>query len=95
MQASRWAVEWKREALEDRRAITAYLEARNPVAALRLLEALVMAGDSLATFPLRGRLGRIEGTRELVALWPYVVVYEVQGATVAILRIWHGAQERA
>lgn len=87
-------VEWSREAVADRRAITAFLEDRNPAAALRLVEALVMAADSLATFPHRGRPGRIEGARELTAVWPYVVVYEVREDAVVILRLWHGAQDR-
>ncbi len=36
------------------------------------------------------------GTRELVALSPYLIVYEVDpGAdSVRILRVWHGAQDR-
>ena len=54
------------------------------------------AGDSLALFPARGSLGLATGTRELVAVWPYLIVYEVDTSsdTVRILRIWHEAQER-
>ena len=56
----------------------------------------MLAGDSLALFPARGSLGLATGTRELVAVWPYLIVYEVDTSsdTVRILRIWHEAQER-
>jgi plasmid stabilization system protein ParE len=56
---------------------------------------LLVAGDSLATLPRRGRPGRQPGTRELVALPPYIVVYRIaEDDTVTILRIWHAAQDR-
>jgi plasmid stabilization system protein ParE len=89
-------VVWRQTAIDDRSAIVAYLEPLNPYAAARLLEALLLAGDSLALFPYRGRLGLVAGTRELVAVTPYVLVYETAEAsgTVSILRIWHAAQER-
>lgn len=89
-------VEWLPTALGDRDAIIAYLEPFNPQAALTLLQALILAGDSLALFPYRGRAGLATGTRELVALWPYILVYEIdaRGGTVSILRVWHGAQDR-
>jgi plasmid stabilization system protein ParE len=37
-----------------------------------------------------------EGTRELVAVWPYLIVYEVDetAGMVSILRIWHAARDR-
>ncbi|HWK45023.1 MAG TPA: type II toxin-antitoxin system RelE/ParE family toxin [Stellaceae bacterium] len=55
----------------------------------------MLAGDSLGVFPRRGRRGRIPGTRELVAAFPYLIVYEVTDAdTVTILRVWHGSQDR-
>ncbi len=89
-------VEWRLSALDDRDAIIAYLEPLNPHAAVNLLRALVLAGDSLALFPYRGRPGLAAGTCELVAIWPYLLVYEVNEATgiVSILRLWHGAQDR-
>ena len=89
-------VEWHPLALEDRDVIVAYLELLNPNAASSVLRGLVLAGDSLALFPTRGRVGLAAGTRELVAVWPYLIVYEVDTSsdTVRILRIWHEAQER-
>ncbi|MBW9255934.1 type II toxin-antitoxin system RelE/ParE family toxin [Acidithiobacillus ferriphilus] len=89
-------VEWHQLALEDRDVIVAYLELLNPNAASSVLRGLVHAGDSLALFPARGRLGLAAGTRELVAVWPYLIVYEVDMSsdTGRILRIWHEAQDR-
>ena len=89
-------VEWRPSALADRDAIIFYLEPLNPYAAANLLRAMVIAGDSLVLFPNRGRLGLVTGTRELVAVWPYLIVYEVdpETDTVRILRVWHGAQDR-
>ena len=89
-------VEWRRSALDDRDAIIEYLEPLNPHAAVNLLQALILAGDSLTLFPHRGRPGLATGTRELVAVWPYLIVYEIddEADTVSILRIWHGAQDR-
>ncbi|WP_346380557.1 type II toxin-antitoxin system RelE/ParE family toxin [Acidithiobacillus sp.] len=89
-------VEWRPSALDDRDAIIEYLEPLNPHAAVNLLQALILAGDSLTLFPYRGRPGLAAGTRELVAVWPYLIVYEIddEADTANILRIWHGAQDR-
>ena len=89
-------VEWLATALDDRTAIFDYLLDRNPHAAAAISEALALAGDSLATFPYRGRPGLVPGTRELVTVLPYLLVYEVDSPAelVRILRVWHGAQER-
>jgi len=55
---------------------------------------MIEAGETLAEFPNRGRPGSIPGTRELVVIHPYVLVYEIRGEAVHILRVWHGAQNR-
>ena len=86
---------WRAKALADIARITRYIAVDNPVAAARVVRELVVGGDSLATFPLRGRPGRQAGTRELVAIRPFVIVYRVtEAGTVVILRVWHGAQDR-
>ena len=89
-------VVWTPAALSDVLAIEAYLAAFNPAAARRLAVESVVAADSLATFPERGRLGLEEGTRELVAVRPYLLVYrtEADGGLVSILRVLHGARHR-
>ncbi len=88
------SVIWSDEAIQDIEHVVAYLAPLNQLAARTLARDLFIAGDSLATFPHRRRPGRAEGTRELVAVWPYIIVYQTDGATVTILRPWHGAQER-
>lgn len=85
-------VNWSSAAYRDLTRITEYLAERNPAAALRLAESLITAADRLATFPYRGRRGQAKDTRELVTVRPYVLVYQVEGQHVTILRVWHVAQ---
>jgi addiction module RelE/StbE family toxin len=83
------------EALADLSSIRAYLAERNPDAANRIGRRIVEATDSLDMHPNRGKPGLVEGTREITTVWPYVIVYRVTPAEVQILRVWHGAQDRA
>lgn len=47
----------------------------------------------LRDYPHSGRIGRVEGTRELVyPSLPYVAVYRVTAEAVEISRILHGRQ---
>jgi plasmid stabilization system protein ParE len=88
-------VRWTSPALADIATIQAYLSAFNPDAAHRVAAELVLCGDSLALFPERGRRGSVAGTRELVPLAPYVIVYRVAAdGGVDILRVVHGARRR-
>jgi toxin ParE1/3/4 len=88
-------VVWRAKALADVGRIVRHIAADNLVAAKRIGRELLLAGDSLVLFPRRGRPGRQAGTRELVVVPPYLIVYRVSGAdVVTILRVWHAAQER-
>jgi len=49
----------------------------------------------LDTFPNKGKRGLVDDTREITTVWPFVIVYRVTPAEVQILRVWHGAQDRA
>jgi toxin ParE1/3/4 len=50
--------------------------------------------QSLKEWPHRGRVGREEGTRELLfPPLPYVAIYRVREENIEILRIRHGAQD--
>lgn len=89
------AVAWRSRALADVSRIVRYIAPDNPVAARRVGREILLAGDSLVMFPHRGRPGRLAGTRELVVMPPYLIVYRVSADdAVTILRVWHAAQDR-
>jgi addiction module RelE/StbE family toxin len=88
-------VVWAPQAIEDIARITRYIAAENPVAAARVARELLVSGDSLVTFPARGRPGVLPGYRELVAVRPYVIVYRLLADDIVdILRVWYTAQDR-
>ncbi|MEO3434980.1 type II toxin-antitoxin system RelE/ParE family toxin [Inquilinus sp. CAU 1745] len=86
-------LEWSIPALRDREEIFDHIEAEDPRAAIAVDEAISGQIGRLRHFPESGRLGRIEGTREMVvAGTPYVVGYCITGEVVRILRVLHGAR---
>lgn len=86
-------IRWSPEALADLEAITAHIREENPAAARRVALALLAGVGRLKDFPESGRIGRLEGTRELVyPSLPYLAVYELRDAAVEILTVLHGAQ---
>ena len=85
---------WTQEAAADLEHIADYLFEHTPEHAAPLVRALYDAPGTLLTFPNRGRLGKKEGTRELVmSPLPYIVVYTVRADAVYVIRILHGAQQ--
>ena len=82
------------EALADLVSIRSYIALNNPSAAARIATEVIAACDRLESFPERGRIGLVEGTRELTVVHPYVIVYRVTAMRVEILKVWHGAQNR-
>ena len=85
---------WTEEAAADLEHITDYLFQNAPERAAELVRGIYNAPAALLTFPYRGRAGRKEGTRELVlSSLPYIVVYQITGEVIHIVRILHGAQK--
>jgi toxin ParE1/3/4 len=84
---------WTPEAINDRDAIYDYIEADNPTAALALDELFEEKAGRLLDLPGLGRPGRIAGTRELVAHQNYILVYDVPGDLLRVLRVLHAANE--
>ena len=84
---------WTQEASADRDAIYGYIEADNPRAALALDERIAQRAAQLLVHPLSGRIGRVQGTRELVVRPNYLLIYNVDGETVHILRVLHVARQ--
>lgn len=87
-------IEWSSHAVSDLKAISEYIEReRSLETANRMTRAIYDSVQSLRTIPLRGRFGRIENTRELVASrLPYIIVYRPLDERVLILNIVHGAR---
>ncbi|GAA4404185.1 type II toxin-antitoxin system RelE/ParE family toxin [Quisquiliibacterium transsilvanicum] len=84
---------WTPEAIQDREAIYDYIEADNPSAALALDELFEEKAGHLIAHPGLGRPGRVSGTRELVAHHNYVLIYDVTGELVRMLRVLHAARQ--
>ena len=87
---------WTASAAADRRRALEFIAADNPIAARRLALSLDQATERLMAFPQQGRPGLRAGTRELVTVPPYIIVYRQDPAAsaVVILRVWHAAQDR-
>ena len=78
---------------QDRRAIFDYIETRDVRAALELDKLFSTKATKLTTVPQLGKPGRVPGTRELVAHKRYVLVYEVAGNQIQVLRVLHTARK--
>jgi len=84
---------WTHRARAARRAIYDYIEAGNPAAALALDERFRKEATRLLTYPDSGRKGRAAGTRELVVHRHYIMVYDIVGDMVRVLRVLHTARQ--
>jgi toxin ParE1/3/4 len=85
---------WTSAAADDLENIANYLIEKTPENAARLIREIYGAPSTLKSFPDRGRAGKKEGTRELVMpSLPYIIVYQVRGDTVHIVRILHSSQD--
>lgn len=84
---------WTPEAIHDREEIYDYIEARNPPAAMALDASFAEKAGRLLVHAGLGRPGRVAGTRELVLHENYMLVYDVSGEQVRVLRILHAARQ--
>lgn len=84
---------WTPEAIQDREDIYDYIEVDNPAAAFTLDELFAQAASRLTDHPDQGRLGRVVGTREWVLQRSYLLIYDVIGEQVRVLRVLHAARQ--
>lgn len=86
-------VHWTRRAEDDLFGQCGHIAESDPILAARLGRDILSMVEGLRDFPLRGRPGRVEGTRELVLPGlPWIAVYAVADGRVVILRLVHGAR---
>lgn len=86
-------LEWKATAVADLLAIVDYISDDNPDAAQALKDEIEAKVSRLREQPRLYRVGRVEGTREMVVRSNYIVVYAEDADTVTILRVLHAAQQ--
>ncbi len=85
-------VRWTRRSLDDLRRIAEYIAHDNPPAAAALVTAVHDQVSQLKAFPLLGRVGAYQDTRELVVHRNYIVTYRARSHEVQVLQVWHVAR---
>jgi addiction module RelE/StbE family toxin len=86
-------VEWRAQASADLEDVLSYIADRNESAADSLSEAIEQATSQLPQHPYLYRLGRAEGTREIVVHPNYLVVYHVTSTVIEIVAVVHARQQ--
>ena len=87
-------VRWTRLAVKALADIHEHIATDNLAAADLLRDrALSFVETKLATHPMIGRPGRVDGTRESVIHPSYIIVYRVNADVVEILTVRHVAQK--
>ena len=88
-------IRWTPAAAADLQHISDYLKERHPHYRQSTMRKLYETIRSLREAPHRGRLGREQGTREILfPPMPYVAVYRVREQSIEVLRVHHTAQDR-
>ena len=86
-------IRWTRRADSDLYTAYDFIAQENRRAAARMIGRIRQATSHLEKQPRIGRLGKLDGTHELVVTGtPFIVVYRVVNGLVEILRVIHGAQ---
>ena len=86
-------LEWKATAIADVLAIIDYISDDNPDAAQTLKDEIEDKASRLPEHPQMYRVGRVDGTREMVGRPNYIVIYAEDANAVTILRVLHAAQK--
>ena len=86
-------VEWSDEAVRSVEEIHDHIALDKPLAAVAFAATILRAGDSLKTFPQRGRPAGGQW-RELTSVRPYVVryLYDPTRDHVMVVSVTHGAR---
>jgi addiction module RelE/StbE family toxin len=83
------------EADQSLQSIRDYITDNNPTAADKVIARILQSISILELFPLIGRKGRVDETRELIIpTLPYIVIYKIISETdIDILLIFHTSRK--
>ena len=83
-------------ALADLENIHDHIANDSPAVAAAVLRRLMLSLDHLGDFPLAGRVGSVDGTREIVVPGlPYIIVYELAEESIDVIAVFHTARDRS
>ena len=88
-------IEWTEQATRQLDQAHDYIALSNSEdVASRITMRIVSSVQQLERFPTSGRVGRVQGTRELViADTPFIAAYTIAKDRIVILALYHGAQQ--
>lgn len=87
-------IKWLDSAIDNLSNIADYIAEDNPQKARQLVSKIRSAISNLSKQPSMGRIGRVQGTRELIIVGTaYLIIYRLKPDSVEILRVLHGAQK--
>jgi toxin ParE1/3/4 len=87
-------IRYTRNALDCIAEIREYIARENPQAARRVVTHIRNQTLTLAEQPNTGKLGRCEGTRELVITpYPYIVAYRIENEELQVLAVVHTSRQ--
>ncbi|MEO6354324.1 MAG: type II toxin-antitoxin system RelE/ParE family toxin [Burkholderiaceae bacterium] len=84
---------WRQQAENDLIKIIEYIWQDSPERAVTFAQEIQARTGRLWEQPELYRVGRMRGTREMVAHPNYIVIYRIQDDTVEILRVKNTAQQ--
>lgn len=87
-------LEFSARAISNLENIEGHIAADNPVAARKVVDAVMTASRKLLAFPMLGREGRNSGTRELVLeRYPYTIIYRLAATKIRVLTVLHQSRQ--
>jgi addiction module RelE/StbE family toxin len=85
---------WSRRALAELDRMCVAIARDKPAVAAGFTQSIADKVALLSDFPLLGKMGVYQDTRELVVHKNYLVSYRVRAVEVQVLQVWHTARNR-
>lgn len=82
------------DAYDDLLAIREWIACDNQRAAEQVISRILQTAEMFGRFPMLGRVGRVEGTREFAVVGlPYIIVYAIASETdINVLTVVHSSR---